>query len=62
MTEVGRQTMVGRRAEVGTTGVWGSVSEMLGDISGVFDVADWSILQKRKRVDCMWDKNQVLKL
>jgi len=40
MTEVGRQTMVGRRAEVGTTGVVGSVSEMPGNISGVFDVAD----------------------
>ena len=40
MTEVGLQTMVGRRAEVGTTGVWGNVSEMLRDISGVFDIAD----------------------
>ena len=39
----------------------GSVGEMPGDNSGVFDAADW-FCKKCKTVNCRWDKNQVLKL
>ena len=61
MAEVSRRTVVGRRAEVGTTGLGGASWDAWRHFWRIRSRR--LILQKKSnRVNCMWDKNQVLKL